>query len=176
MQMTSWPFWLMIVSMQTAVLPVLRSPMMSSRWPRPIGIIAVDGLDARLEGLLHRLAVDDAGRLELQRPALGRLDRRAAVERVAERVDDAADQGLADGDRHDVAGAADGVALVDLLPLAEEHGGDVVLLEVQREAGDAVVELEHLERDAALEAVDAGDAVADLDDGADLFDLGVWTS
>jgi hypothetical protein len=39
MQMTSWPFWLMIVSMQRAVLPVVRSPMMSSRWPRPIGII-----------------------------------------------------------------------------------------------------------------------------------------
>src|SRR5580692_3297979 len=34
------PFWLMIVSMITAVLPVWRSPMMSSRWPRPIGIRA----------------------------------------------------------------------------------------------------------------------------------------
>ena len=30
----------MMVSMATAVLPVWRSPMMSSRWPRPIGIIA----------------------------------------------------------------------------------------------------------------------------------------
>ncbi len=39
MQMTSWPFWLMIVSMAMAVLPVWRSPMISSRWPRPMGII-----------------------------------------------------------------------------------------------------------------------------------------
>src|SRR5690606_12466279 len=31
------PFWLMIVSTATAVLPVWRSPMISSRWPRPIG-------------------------------------------------------------------------------------------------------------------------------------------
>ena len=30
----------MIVSMQIVVLPVERSPMISSRWPRPIGIIA----------------------------------------------------------------------------------------------------------------------------------------
>jgi hypothetical protein len=30
----------MIVSTATAVLPVPRSPMMSSRWPRPIGIMA----------------------------------------------------------------------------------------------------------------------------------------
>ncbi len=34
------PFWLMIASMASAVLPVWRSPMISSRWPRPIGIIA----------------------------------------------------------------------------------------------------------------------------------------
>ena len=32
--------WLMIVSTQMVVLPVERSPMISSRWPRPIGIIA----------------------------------------------------------------------------------------------------------------------------------------
>src|SRR5437763_2251210 len=37
--MTSWPAWLRIVSTAIAVLPVPRSPMISSRWPRPIGII-----------------------------------------------------------------------------------------------------------------------------------------
>ncbi len=40
MQVTPVPFWLMIVSIAIAVLPVWRSPMISSRWPRPIGIIA----------------------------------------------------------------------------------------------------------------------------------------
>ena len=34
----------MIVSMQIVVLPVDRSPMISSRWPRPIGIIASIGM------------------------------------------------------------------------------------------------------------------------------------
>src|SRR6476469_4378940 len=34
-----WPFWLMIASTATADLPVWRSPMISSRWPRPIGTI-----------------------------------------------------------------------------------------------------------------------------------------
>jgi len=33
------PFWLMMVSIAIAVLPVWRSPMISSRWPRPTGII-----------------------------------------------------------------------------------------------------------------------------------------
>ena len=40
MQITPVPFWLMIVSTATAVLPVWRSPMISSRWPRPMGIRA----------------------------------------------------------------------------------------------------------------------------------------
>ena len=37
--MRSCPFWLMMVSRAMAVLPVKRSPMISSRWPRPIGIM-----------------------------------------------------------------------------------------------------------------------------------------
>jgi hypothetical protein len=61
----------------------------------------VDRLDPGLERFLHGLSVDDARRLELERPALVRLDRRAAVERIAERVDEPADQRVADGDARD---------------------------------------------------------------------------
>jgi hypothetical protein len=39
MQIMFWPRWLRIVSMQIAVLPVPRSPMISSRWPRPTLVI-----------------------------------------------------------------------------------------------------------------------------------------
>src|SRR5450631_1697531 len=39
-QIRSLPLELMMVSIATAVLPVWRSPMMSSRWPRPMGTIA----------------------------------------------------------------------------------------------------------------------------------------
>ena len=102
-----------------------------------------------------------------------RVDRALAVERVAERVDDAAEQRLADRDGRDLAGAAHRVALLDLVPLAEQRDADVVLLEVEREADDAVVELEHLERDAVLEPVDARDAVAELEHGADLGEVRV---
>ena len=42
---TPVPFWLMMVSIATAVLPVWRSPMISSRWPRPIGTI--ESMDLR---------------------------------------------------------------------------------------------------------------------------------
>jgi hypothetical protein len=60
-----------------------------------------------------------------------------------------------------------------VLPLAEERHPDVVLLEVEGDADDAVLELEPLEGDAVLEAVDAGDAVADLQHGADLAEVGL---
>src|SRR5580700_4018224 len=40
MQIMSPPFWLMMVSRMMAVLPVWRSPIINSRWPRPMGIIA----------------------------------------------------------------------------------------------------------------------------------------
>ena len=70
--MTFSSFWLMIVSMAMAVLPVLRSPMMSSRWPRPIGRHGVDGLDAGLQRLLDRLAVGDAGSDDFDGPSLRR--------------------------------------------------------------------------------------------------------
>ena len=39
MQIMSWPRWFRIASTRIAVLPVERSPITSSRWPRPIGII-----------------------------------------------------------------------------------------------------------------------------------------
>src|SRR5262245_25527541 len=39
MHFTPRPRWLRIVSTAIVVLPVLRSPMISSRWPRPIGVI-----------------------------------------------------------------------------------------------------------------------------------------
>ena len=131
----------------------------------------VDRLDAGLQGLLHGLARDHAGRLPLDRARLGRLDRPEPVERVAERVDHASQQSRPDRDGRDVPGAAYRLAFRDQVPLAEERGADVVLLEVEREPDDAVLELEHLERDAALEAVDAGDAVTDLQHRADLGEV-----
>ena len=133
----------------------------------------VDRLEAGLDRLLHRLALDHPGRLELRGTGLGRVQLALVVERAAERVDQTPEQLLADRDLEQAAGALHGVALHDLLPLAEQHRADVVLLQVQRQAGDAVRQLEHLEGHAVLEAVDAGDAVRDLEHGADLGELGL---
>ena len=131
----------------------------------------VDRLEAGLQRLLHRLAIDDAGRDALDRRELLRGDRALAVDRLAERVHDAAEQLVADRHRDDAAGPLDDVAFLDLLELAEEHRADALLFEVQRDAEHAVRELEHLAGHRVLDAVHARDAVADRDDAADLGDV-----
>ena len=87
----------MIVSMQMAVLPVLRSPMISSRWPRPMGVIASMALMPVCSGSLDRLALGHAGGVRFDQPALGGDDRAAAVQRIAQRIDHAAQHGVAHG-------------------------------------------------------------------------------
>src|SRR4029450_3296671 len=86
---------------------------------------------------------------------------------------DAAEQPGTARHARDRAGALDRLAFLDVLPVAEQRRADVVLLEVEREAGDAVLELEHLRREAVLEPVDACDPVPELQDGADLGEVGL---
>ena len=101
------------------------------------------------------------------------LDRALAVDRVAERVDDAAEQALADRHVDDGAGALHRLAFRDLAVGAEDHDADIVGLEVERHAAHAGLELDHLAGLDLVEAVEAGDAVADGQNLADLGDLGL---
>ena len=93
----------MIVSIATAVLPVWRSPMMSSRWPRPIGTIAsiafkpvCTGCDTDLRQITPGATfsmTSDSLALTGPLPSIG----------LAERIDDAADQLRPDRHRQDAA-------------------------------------------------------------------------
>ena len=133
----------------------------------------VDRLQACLQRFLHRLTIDNAGGEALDRQELLGGNRSLAVDRLAERVDDAPEHLVADGHRNDAAGALDRVAFLDLLEVAEQHRADAFLFEVQRDAEHAVRKLEHLAGHRALDAVHARDAVADRDDRADFGDVDV---
>ncbi len=132
----------------------------------------VDRLQAGQHRLLHGLALHHARRLEFGRARVARVDRALAVERVSERIDDSPEQFVAHRDLEQALGPAHRVALGDVLPLAEHHRAHVVGLEVERQPGHPVRELEHLERHAVLESVDAADAVRDGQHGADLGQIG----
>ena len=146
--------------------------MISSRWPRPIGISASIALRPVAIGSCTDLRGMMPGALTSTRAALVGLDRPLAVDRIAERVDDAAEQALADRHLDDGAGALDGLAFLDLAVGAEDHDADIVDFEIERHAFDAALELDHLAGLHVVEAVDAGDAVADRQHLADFRNLG----
>ena len=160
-----------MVSSAIAVLPVWRSPMISSRWPRPIGISASIALRPVAIGSCTDLRGMMPGALTSTRRACVGLDRPLAVDRIAERVDDAAEQALADRHFDDGAGALDGLAFLDLAVGAEDHDADIVAFEIERHAAHAALELDHLAGLDIVEAIDAGDAVADRQHLADFGDL-----
>ena len=161
----------MMVSSAMAVLPVWRSPMISSRWPRPIGIMASMALMPVCIGSFTGWRSTTPGARRSIGVELRGLDGALAVDGLAERVDHAADQRFAHRHRHDAAGAADFVAFLDLRVIAEQHGADLVFFQVHGDAGDVVRELDQLARHDLFQAVDAGDAVAHRDHRADLGDV-----
>ena len=68
----------------------------------------IDDLDARLEHLRLRLEIDEGRRPAVNRPALGVFgDRRTFIHRLADNVQNAAERGLADGNRDRLAGVHD---------------------------------------------------------------------
>ena len=88
----------MIASTPIAVLPVARSPMISSRWPRPIANKASTTRMPVCHRLGDEIALDDRGRRALDRHLRFGLYRLVAVERPPERIDDAAEQSRPDRD------------------------------------------------------------------------------
>jgi hypothetical protein len=66
MQNTSVFFWARMASTATAVLPIWRSPMISSRCPAHGGH-GIDRLEAGVAGFVHRFSGDDTGEPPSQR-------------------------------------------------------------------------------------------------------------
>src|SRR5205085_3751375 len=115
----------------------------------------------------------DAGRLDIDTLALGRLNRTLAVNRIAQRVHHAAEQGFTNRRIDDGAGALDGLTFLDLAVGAEDHNADIVGLEVQRHAAGAVLEFDHFAGLDVVETVDAGDTVAHREHLSDFGNLGL---
>src|SRR5271170_2818539 len=130
----------------------------------------VNGFDAGLDRFAHGLAIDHAGSEAFERIALGGLNRTFVINGIAERIHNAADHAIAHRHGHDFSGALDGVAFLDFGVIAEEHSADLIFFQVQRNAENVVRKLDHFAGHALIEAVNARDAVAHGDDGADFLD------
>src|SRR5690606_17442028 len=119
----------------------------------------VDGLEPGRHRLMHRLARQDAGCLDVDAATLGMLDRTLAVDRVAQAVDHAAEQDLADRDVHDGAGALDDIAFLDGTVIAEDNDADIVGFKVQGHSLHAARELDEFTGLYLGRTIDAGNTV-----------------
>src|SRR2546422_3671147 len=133
----------------------------------PDGDHRVDGLDPGLQRLAHGLAFDHPGRPDLHPPELLGLNRPLPVQRGADRVHDPPDDGLPDGDFRNPARPLDEIPLLDMLVGAQDHRADVVLFQVQRDPLEPARKLQQLAGHRPIQPVDLGDAVPDLEHGAD---------
>ena len=129
----------------------------------------VDRLDAGLHRLVHRLPLHHRGRLQFQLPQRGVLDRAQAVERLAQRADHPAEERIAYRDGQHLPGAAHALPFLDAGKFTEDDDTDQAYVQVQGDAPDSVLELKKLVRHGRGQALDLSDAVATLDDRADLF-------
>ena len=159
-----------MASMAIAVLPVWRSPMMSSRWPRPIG--TMESM-ARIPVCIGSFtgwreitpgALNSTGRVPSA--LMGPLPSMGWPSGFTTRPSMA----RAGGNLHDTAGRADLVVLLDCGDVTQKHGADLVLFEVLGQAVHGLAalsdELKQLAGHGIAQAVDARNAVADLDDRA----------
>ncbi|OPZ77877.1 MAG: hypothetical protein BWY77_01613 [bacterium ADurb.Bin431] len=131
----------------------------------------VDRLDARLQRLLHRLALGHTQGLAFDGAEILGVDRPLAVHRLAEGVDHPAQQLRPDRHFHHPAGALGNIPLLDEIVVAEKHAADIVLFKVQGHAIDAVGKLDQLHGHDILKPIDAGDAVANLQNLTHLLDV-----
>ncbi len=136
----------------------------------------VDGFDAGLQRLFHRLTDDDARRHELDRTRGCHIDRAGAIDRLAECVDHPPENLRARHHLEQSTGAANLVAFLELEVVTHDCGAHRILLQVEHEAdhdlaGFAGGELEHLACDGAAKAVDEGDTVFHFEHGTDVVDV-----
>ena len=149
-----------------AVLPVWRSPMISSRLAATNGNHGVDGLDAGLQRDIHTLTRDDAGGHFLDNARFRRVDGAFAVYGLSERIDHAAGEFRPNWDRHNASGTLNLIPFLNVLVRAHDDRADGVLFEVERQAIDTVGELQDLAAHHAGEAEDTRDAVSGFNYGA----------
>ena len=129
----------------------------------------VDRLDPSLQWFFNRLAVGNPRRFELSRSELGRFNRALAVNRLADGIDYPADHRLANRQLYDPSGALHRVAFANQRLAAEQHRTDVVLLQVQHHAINALREFQQFAGHRAFESINPRDAVANRNNGSDII-------
>ena len=120
-QITPVPFWLMIVSIAIAVLPVCLSPMISSRWPRPIGIMESIASRPVCSGCLTGCRTIILGAGDVNRACFIAVDLASAILRLSKGVYYASQKAFAYGYGNHLLGTAYLHALMNILYIVKHN-------------------------------------------------------
>ena len=110
----------------------------------------VNRLDTGLKRYVNRGALDDTGGRHLNRARFVCLNGALAVDRLPERVYDAAEHRFTDWDLYNTLGSLDRIAFADILVGTEDNGADQILLKVLGHTVYAAGELQQFARHALL--------------------------
>ena len=128
----------------------------------------IDGLDPGLNRGVHGFSHHYVGSRAFHRHGAVGGHRAFAVQRAAQRVNHASDQGVANRHLDDLACRLDPVAFFDRVGIAENRRAHDIRFQVEGEAQHVVSEIEQLVGPDALQALNAGDTVTYLQDGANV--------
>ncbi len=124
----------------------------------------INCLDSGRHGLTHRLAINHARSNTLNRDEFAGGDRTFAIHRLTKRVHHAADHGFTGRHRHDFSCALYLAAFFDLRVITQQHRANLIFFQVHRQSRHAVPELEQFAGHDFVQAMNAGDSVAEGDD------------
>src|SRR5262252_4014477 len=160
-----------MVSRAIAVLPVWRSPMINSRWPRPIGMSASIALSPVAIGSCTDLRGMMPGALtstRLRSPAIGPLSSIGLPSASTTRPSRPLPTGTST-----MAPVRLTVWPSTISRSSPKMTMDIIGLKIEGHTADTVLELDHLAGLNIVEAIDAGDAVADRQHLADFRHFGL---
>ncbi|MBA7615052.1 hypothetical protein ES703_22328 [subsurface metagenome] len=129
---------------------------------------AVDGFNTRLHRCVHRLTAGNVGRYSLHGQGLLSLDRPLAIEGIAQGIDHPPDKGFTHRHLGDTPRAAHLVSFFNLGIIAQYDSGHAIFFQVQGDAHNIVGKLQQLVILGRRQPVNAGDAIANLNHGADI--------
>src|SRR5215470_925994 len=103
-----------------------------------------------------------------------RLDWSLAVDRLANRIHDTPHKGFANWNLCDAPRPFDGIAFLDPNIVTHQHSADVILFQIQGNAIEPARKFQHLAGHGAIETIDFGNPVADLNHRASFFDVDLF--
>ena len=128
-----------------------------------------------MHGFVHRLPSDDAGGGRFDEAGFAGVDVPFTIHGTTQRVDDATDGGISHGNLGDFTGSGDRRSFLDFVTGTHQYGPDVIFFEVEGNTDGSIFKFEQFAGHGVFQAVDAGDAIANLQHGSDVgdFEFGV---